>query len=165
MRLNRRRCQGGRRDRPRCTRCKEVLWTELSVWTGEPPDDADAPETAALGHHWMLDAFDCAAHRLGDLALVRDVLTGLPARLGLTVVGEVQLFAPPESEAVAGLVLLSESHFSLHLFPGSGRAHADLFSCRPFDVAAARAFLEDRLGFARAEEVLLRRGGAPGGPR
>jgi S-adenosylmethionine decarboxylase len=116
----------------------------------------------ALGQHWILDAEGCAAPGLGERARFEAALSAVPAALGLTAVAPPQLFEAPApgggAEALMGLVLLSESHFSLHLLLGTRRLYADLFSCRPFEPEAARALLEEAFAFERAEERLFWRG-------
>ena len=115
-----------------------------------------------LGLHWLLDASGCTTPRLGDPAFLRRIVEDLPDELGLTRVGEVQLFEHHDAAgepSLAALTLLAESHFSLHVLPARGMVHADLFSCAPFDVEAAHRFLQAALGFERAEARLLERGG------
>lgn len=59
---------------------------------------------------------------------------------------------------VAGVVLLTESHASCHAFPDDGAAHLDLFSCKPFDVEAARRFVLRHFGASELRDSVLRRG-------
>ena len=115
-----------------------------------------------LGLHWFVDATDCRSHRMADPDHVRHVLIDLPARLGLTRVGDPQMFehsAGDDAErTVAGLVLIAESHLSLHVRPGLSTLHADLFSCKAFDTRAALAYLEDAFGFTHYREHTFERG-------
>jgi S-adenosylmethionine/arginine decarboxylase-like enzyme len=60
--------------------------------------------------------------------------------------------------AVAGIVLLTESHASCHAFPDDGAAHFDLFSCKPFDLEAARRYVLRHFGAAELRDSVLRRG-------
>jgi spermidine synthase len=94
-----------------------------------------------LGTHWLARAAGCPPDRLGSAARLADVLRELPDALGLTRVGEPIVHARPEG-GVAGVVLLSESHASLHASPADGTLFADIFSCAPFDAHAAARFLE-----------------------
>lgn len=112
-----------------------------------------------LGCHWIFDGHGAEAARLGDEALLRRALEELPERLGLRKVAPAQSFAQEASgeRTVAGIVLIAESHFSLHAFPGPGVLHGDLFSCKPFDVDAARAYLTELFGIRAWREELLER--------
>ena len=59
---------------------------------------------------------------------------------------------------ITGIVLLAESHASVHICALSAAVHADVFSCAPFEVAQAREMLLGRFGGHLAEESVLRRG-------
>jgi S-adenosylmethionine decarboxylase len=116
---------------------------------------------AVLGLHWVADALGCDPTKLSQ-AGVREALIELPLRLCLTPVG-----APSLSEhhldgalTVAGVVLLTESHASCHSFPDEGVVHFDVFSCKPFDVDAARRYVLRHFGAAELRDSVLKRGGA-----
>ncbi|XXF78662.1 S-adenosylmethionine decarboxylase [Myxococcaceae bacterium GXIMD 01537] len=97
-----------------------------------------------LGTHWLFDGQGVPAARL-DEASLRRVLDELPELLGLRKVCAPQTFhhAGQGQRTVAGIVLLAESHLSLHAFPAQGLLHGDLFSCKPFDAVAARRYLHE----------------------
>lgn len=118
-----------------------------------------------LGWHWILDAFDCERDCLSDLELMSRVLTGLPAALSLTCVGEPQLFDHrPDDEqdrCLVGLMMIAESHLSIHARPGRGLIHADLFSCVEFDQDQALEYLRRSYRFSHHEEQRLHRGAVP----
>ncbi|HLT30354.1 MAG TPA: S-adenosylmethionine decarboxylase [Myxococcaceae bacterium] len=113
-----------------------------------------------LGWHWILDARGCRPERIADPACLREVLDTLPAHLGLTAVAPPQHFEHREESGttLAGLVLLAESHLSLHAHPALGVLQVDLFSCAHFEPGKALAFLEARYGFTDVEQRLLERG-------
>jgi S-adenosylmethionine decarboxylase len=86
------------------------------------------------------------------------VLEEVPTRLELTLVSRPQIHrANPES--IAGIVLLAESHFSLHVFPECGVVHGDLFSCKAFEIAIARKCLDEFFRFRHLSEQVIDRGG------
>jgi S-adenosylmethionine/arginine decarboxylase-like enzyme len=118
-----------------------------------------------LGWHWILDALDCEERVLADREALLRALLQVPEALGLTRVGEPQLFEHREEGGevtLAGVTLLSESHFSLHARPRQRALHADLFSCAPFEPARAREALRRHYPFTRhGEQVLTRGEGAP----
>ncbi|MCI0669604.1 MAG: S-adenosylmethionine decarboxylase [Myxococcaceae bacterium] len=115
-----------------------------------------------LGWHWILDALDCDVAALCDREALARALVEVPDALGLTRVSQPQLFehrdGPDGARTLAGVILLAESHFSLHARPHLGALHADLFSCVPFPASAARDALRRYYPFTRATEQVLHRG-------
>jgi S-adenosylmethionine decarboxylase len=83
----------------------------------------------ARGHHWFLDLVDCqCAPELltdGD-TLKRFCLTACDSS-GMQVVGEV--FHQFEPAGVTGVVLLAESHLSVHTWPELRFAAVDVYVC------------------------------------
>ena len=79
--------------------------------------------------------------------------------LGLTPVSDPQThrYQQGESELLGGLVLLSESHFSLHLCPEKLAMAGDLFSCKRFDLDVARTFLIERFELEGIRDDMLER--------
>lgn len=116
---------------------------------------------APLGWHWVFDARADSA-LLRDERSLHDALSSVPAELGLRVVSPAQSFSHSDGgeRSVAGIVLIAESHFSLHAFPDRGVLHGDLFSCRPFDIDRARALLTARFAITAWNETVLDRGEA-----
>ncbi|MGE0325405.1 MAG: S-adenosylmethionine decarboxylase family protein [Polyangiaceae bacterium] len=101
-----------------------------------------------LGWHWIVDAFDCDAAALADRRVLVRLLNELPQALGLRSVGEPQVHVEAGSEPLlVGLVLLAESHFSVHARPANRVLHADLFSCARFDVERCLLELQQAYGF------------------
>jgi S-adenosylmethionine/arginine decarboxylase-like enzyme len=111
-----------------------------------------------LGVHVLVDGEDCDRAALADPLCVAAALDALPARLGLRVVAPAQVNA--EGDVVAGVVLIAESHISIHALPAEGRVLADVFSCRAFDEALAVAVLREQFGFARHTVRRVTRGSA-----
>lgn len=94
-----------------------------------------------LGTHWIADAEGCAPERLTQERVVA-ALTEIPKCLGLTIVSPPQVHFDPKG-GIAGIVLLAESHFSIHCVPNLTALHVDLFSCREFSTTAAKRWLSD----------------------
>ncbi len=67
-----------------------------------------------------------------------------------------------EGGGVAGVVLLAESHASLHAVPHAGTLFADVFSCAPFSADAALAVLTRAYAPAAIDARLVERGPAFG---
>ena len=82
------------------------------------------------GLHLMANLHGCAAAAglLGDAIALRDASLGLVAASGLTPVGECfhQFGA---GGGVTGVVMLAESHLSLHTWPEKRFVTVDVFVC------------------------------------
>ncbi len=109
-----------------------------------------------LGVHWLFDGSGDPA-LLAREPLLRRALIELPELLGMTRVSEPQLTANPRDGALAGIVLIAESHLSLHLLPSAGALHGDLFSCRPFELGTAREYLRALYGLGELAEQQVQR--------
>ena len=56
------------------------------------------------------------------------------------------------------MVMIAESHITLHIFPDSDEAFFDLFSCKFFDVEPVVRVLAEQFGGNVTEQVLVPRG-------
>src|SRR5690606_36686642 len=107
-----------------------------------------ARDSMRLGWHWILDAQGCDQQRLGSRDELQRLLCALPDELGLTRVAEPQIHVHEGAElTLVGMVLLAESHFSLHARPERSVLHADLFSCVAFDEQRALDLTRRAYGF------------------
>lgn len=84
---------------------------------------------SSAGHHWLLDFSDCRCERLlleQAAALERRCVEACVAS-GMQIVGQrFHQFVP---HGVTGVVLLSESHLSVHTWPESAFVAADVYVC------------------------------------
>ncbi|MDY6834063.1 MAG: adenosylmethionine decarboxylase [Chloroflexota bacterium] len=81
----------------------------------------------ALGRHLLLELNDCNKEALDDLSYLRSILVSAAEGAGATVLGEsFHRFAP---QGVSGVVIIAESHVSIHSWPEYGYAAVDIFTC------------------------------------
>jgi S-adenosylmethionine decarboxylase len=81
----------------------------------------------ALGKHLLLELNDCDPKLLNDISFIRDVMLAAANESGATVLGEsFHQFSP---QGVSGVILIAESHLSVHTWPEHGYAGADIFTC------------------------------------
>lgn len=80
-----------------------------------------------VGIHCVLELYDCPAERLNNSALIEDALREAAIQAESTLLGEVSHQFTPQG--VTALVLLAESHISIHTWPESGYAAVDVFTC------------------------------------
>ena len=84
----------------------------------------------ALGRHLLVELHDCDKEALNDLGLIRDVMVKAAIDCGAVVLGEsFHRFSP---QGVSGVVIIAESHLSIHTWPEYGYAAVDIFTCGTF---------------------------------
>jgi len=108
-----------------------------------------------LGRHWILDAYDCDPEQLSNIENFRSLLLELPTAMNMTRVSEPQIHS--SDTTIAALVLLAESHISLHAALPQQQLHADVFSCAEFDVGQVREILRSRFQFKQFHEEQIER--------
>src|SRR5690606_27799515 len=103
------------------------------------------PQAQGFGPHLMLDCSQCNREKIGDVAYVFEVLNTLPDHIGMTKITQPYVFPysglVPEDKGVTGIVVIAESHLSFHSFTEKDYFFFDLFSCKPFEVEAAKQFI------------------------
>lgn len=115
-----------------------------------------------FGPHLMVDAYGCKCSKLEDLGLVASILEELPAAIDMTKIMPPYVFRysgeVPDDWGVSGVVLIAESHISLHTFPQKGFLSLDIFSCRDFDFSYATDYIVREFEASHFERQLLCRG-------
>lgn len=115
-----------------------------------------------FGPHLILEAYGCPKAKLADLGLMSQILDAYPAQLDMTKIMPPYVFTykgtVPDDWGVSGIVLIAESHISIHTFPEKGFATLDIFSCRQFDVEAAVAYFNGVFEPASSDQQVLMRG-------
>jgi S-adenosylmethionine decarboxylase len=115
------------------------------------------PSTAASMRLYTLDAHVRDAAVLVDRGELRAILYAAAERGGARVVGETFHVFP--NGAVTGVLLLAQSHLSIHTWPELLLANVDLLSYGGVDGEVALAVVRERLGVVRANVALVPRGG------
>jgi len=97
------------------------------------------------GRHCLLELGGCPAETLSDPAWLEHVLREAARAAGAHVIGALRHhFA---TQGVSVVCLLAESHISIHTWPESGHATADVYTCgTQCDPEQACQVLIDRLG-------------------
>lgn len=115
-----------------------------------------------FGPHLILEAYGCPAELLGDMTAVSTMLDAYPDKLDMTKIMPPYVFryqgTVPDDWGVSGVVLIAESHISIHTFPDKGFVTLDIFSCRDFDVDAAIEYFCSIFKPERYDKELIMRG-------
>ncbi|HEY2677144.1 MAG TPA: adenosylmethionine decarboxylase [Steroidobacteraceae bacterium] len=83
---------------------------------------------SAGGNHILADLYGVAAGTLRDCRGLEALLRSAALNAGAQVLGS-HFHSFGAEEGVTGVVLLAESHISIHTWPESGFAAADIFMC------------------------------------
>ena len=106
---------------------------------------------AMLGRHLLADFHGCPPALLSDAAAIEAALVTAARAAGATPLF-ARLHRFGEGQGVTGVVLLAESHLSIHTWPEHGFAAIDVFMCGACRPERAVAHLREAL---RPGEVRL----------
>jgi len=106
--------------------------------------------------HLLVEYEGCDAVLLDDLDRVREILREAAEAAGATVVAEA--FHRYRPQGVTGVLVIEESHLSVHTWPEHGFAALDFYTCGDCVPERADAVLRRELGATRAEVMLVERG-------
>ncbi len=97
-----------------------------------------------LGQHILVEFSDCDRDLLNDLASIESILTEAARQARATIVDTV--FHHYNPHGLSGVVVIAESHISIHTWPEYGYAAADVFTCGDqVDPWKACKYLKDKL--------------------
>lgn len=85
----------------------------------------------AAGEEWIVEAHGCDAARLADVAALQHLFSCIVRELQLHPVGDAQWHRFPGPGGVTGMLMLAESHLTIHTFPEHASACLNLFCCTP----------------------------------
>lgn len=110
-----------------------------------------------LGRHLIAEMTGCNRKILDDLQLLETHLNESVRQSGATIVKSV--FHRYNPQGVSGVVVIAESHISIHTWPEYGYAAVDFFTCGDaVDPYKAYEYLKDCLESQDAHVTDLRRG-------
>ena len=114
------------------------------------PNQAQENELKALGTHIVCELSGCDPRMLTDVAYVREMMVSAAQEANATVIETA--FHRFQPHGVSGVVVIQESHLSIHTWPETGYAAMDFYTCGDHtDPWAAAQFAARALG---AESML-----------
>jgi S-adenosylmethionine decarboxylase len=115
----------------------------------------------SLGRHLLLELYDCSSEVLNSLESVKTALVEAARRADATIIDVV--FHEFNPFGISGVVVIAESHLSIHTWPEYRYAAVDIFSCGDsIKPAEAANYLVERFRASRASCVEVKRGVFPG---
>ncbi|MRG87666.1 adenosylmethionine decarboxylase [Salinibacillus xinjiangensis] len=110
-----------------------------------------------MGRHVIAELWHCNTDKLNDISLIEQIFVNAALKAGAEV-REVAFhkFAP---HGVSGVVIISESHLTIHSFPEHSYASIDVYTCgERIDPNIAAEFIADALEAKNIEKVEIPRG-------
>lgn len=94
-----------------------------------------------FGPHVTIDLKGCPKEILSDYNLHFNYLKMLPELIEMTPITQPYVFPysgiVPQDKGITGILIIAESHLSIHSFEEKGYSFIDIFSCKGFDVEKA----------------------------
>ncbi|MCP2041374.1 S-adenosylmethionine decarboxylase [Neisseria sp. HSC-16F19] len=111
----------------------------------------------SLQRHGLLDLYGVDAAAARDEALIRRALYAAAEAAEATVLAE-HFHTFGGEGGITGMLLLAESHISIHTWPEHGHAAVDIFVCGRLRLEAAHRALCQHLPAARQHWRIIARG-------
>ena len=115
-----------------------------------------------FGLHLTLDGYGCQKEKLADKKLVRRVLLTLPSQLQMQIISKPQVLwysgLIPQDCGVSGIIMIAESHISIHTFSQKEFLTADVYSCKVFDTDKTIEFFKKIFKPKELEINIIKRG-------
>ncbi len=112
---------------------------------------------AILGKHAIIDLSNCNAETLQDYELIKSLLAQAADIAKVTIIGTMDRYFTPHG--YTAVLVLEESHLSIHTWPEFNYVSIDLYSCNlETNFQAVTDFLSDGFQAKKTQFTLLERG-------
>lgn len=116
-----------------------------------------------FGPHLILDGYECDAQKLDTMAFIYGFLDTLPSMIGMTKIMPPFILYydgkdKPEDRGISGVVIIAESHISIHTYPDKRFLTCDIYSCKEFDINKTVEYLVKAFGIGNFNKRVLHRG-------
>ena len=121
-------------------------------------------EIQNFGEHLTIDGYGGNQDLLNNKDLVLNCLKNLPDRLGMKVIfGPEVIFAESNDKkdpgGWSGIVMIAESHISIHTFPKRGFISADVYTCQNgLDQGLISNYFKETFALQDLETNFIKRG-------
>ena len=110
-----------------------------------------------VGKHVLADLHGCSSDLLKKVEYVADSMYEAARRSDATIVGK--FFKQFDPWGVSGVIIIAESHITIHTWPEFGLASVDYFSCSEEpNIKAAIDYLAEAFEAQNVETVEMSRG-------
>lgn len=111
----------------------------------------------SLGKHLIVELYGCSSELLNNLVQVEKILIEAVELSNATIVQPVfHHFSP---HGISGVVVIAESHFSIHTWPEYGYCALDIFTCgEQIDADASLRYLKKQFQASNMSVMEIKRG-------
>lgn len=91
-----------------------------------------------------MDLFECSKDKLSSQDFITAFLDKFPGEIEMHKISDPCVFPWQGAEGdkgLSGVVLITESHITVHTFPEKGMAFVDVFSTKDFNLAFASNYI------------------------
>lgn len=117
-----------------------------------------------FGEHLTIDGYGGDVSRLSNKGLVSECLNKLPSLVGMKKITKpLIVWAQPNGKkdpgGWSGIVLVAESHISIHTFPRRGFLSADVYTCKSgLRIKTIVSYFKSRFALKGIERHFIKRG-------
>lgn len=116
-----------------------------------------------FGPHLMIDAYGCPAELLASVSHVRQFLQDMPDLIGMTPISQplvlkFDVLPDFDESGVTGIIVIAQSHISIHTYPEKGFFTTDIYSCAPFDLEGATIYTKNHFQAPTYDAQIVWRG-------
>ncbi len=117
-----------------------------------------------FGEHITLDGYGGPIELLNDKSLVTSALNELPALLGMKILAPANVYLANRNNEKdlggwTGVVVIEESHISIHTFPMSSFVSIDVYTCQNgLNIDFIKEYFVKIFGLKEIETNFLKRG-------
>lgn len=109
-----------------------------------------------FAQHLLVEYYGCDNEILNDATRIESIMRdAAEAALATVVATTFHRFSP---QGVSGVLVIEESHLSIHTWPECGYAAVDFYTCGECTPERAYELLRKKLGAERAEVMTVHRG-------
>ena len=111
----------------------------------------------ALGRQILIEFYDCQREVLTDRDRIRQYMLEAAHHAGVTVISDT--FHHFKPDGISGVVVIAESHISIHTWPEHRYAAVDVFTCGDsVDPWGVPRYLQEKLQAKNVSNMEIKRG-------
>ena len=113
-------------------------------------------EKSALGQHLIIDYFKCACDALSDPKFIEDLIIITAKKMNATIImSNFHHFSPL---GVSGVLVIAESHITIHTWPEHNYVALDIFFCGELDIEAGLDYFQTAIQSSQEKRQSIPRG-------